>query len=150
MHRPYSSPYTSPCPSPLRTFSMDAYPSRRFCSATGGHQLFLYLTRVPSTSPYIPNPNPAQRLRLLQASVSVSHVNNRTHLASRRRIISPIPTGRTPGAFYRGKRWHAIIDCMAARGAGGRGGGYYIATLPIGIYPAIGILTLSRINCTCL
>ena len=49
-------------------------------------------------------------LRLLHCSMALLLVTSRTHLNRRWIIISPIPTGHTPGDLYKSTRRHAIID----------------------------------------
>ena len=50
---------------------------------------------------YRPGGQPAQRLRLPHASIARCPTAAKTHLAIKRRKISPIPTGRTPGCLSR-------------------------------------------------
>ena len=104
MHLPSSSP--SPLPAPLRPFYLDATLARSSWSGADDHWYFLYSTKVAYTALSMPDHNPEQSLRLPHASVAMSNVTNRTHLVSRRQIIPPIPTQKTPGALSRATSQH--------------------------------------------
>ena len=52
-------------------------------------------------NPYMLYPNTQHMFRFMHASVDMSPITKRMHLARRKCIMSPIDTGKKPGVFER-------------------------------------------------